>query len=130
MPPTYTSGIVSVSPHSILTKLCNGHLCYLSLSRINYTAARNSTIFALRIGSDKAQRFSVHPTASSHGAGSGPWFPSEARPLGSAGQVTCTHSRGLQRDSDCITASLAAAEVAENGTMKKGESERKTETGA
>lgn len=46
------------------------------------------------------------------------------------GQVTCTHSRGLQRDSDCITASLTAAEVAENGTIKKGESERKTETGA
>lgn len=46
------------------------------------------------------------------------------------GQVTCTHSRGLQRDSDCITASLTAAEVAENGTIKKGASERKTETGA
>ncbi len=46
------------------------------------------------------------------------------------GQVTCTHSRGLQRDSDCITASLTAAEVAENGTIKKGVSERKTETGA
>lgn len=46
------------------------------------------------------------------------------------GQVTCTHSRGLQRDSDCITDSLTAAEVAENGTIKTGESERKIETGA
>ncbi len=46
------------------------------------------------------------------------------------GQVTCTHSRGLQRDSDCITASLTAAEVAENGTIINGASERKTETGA
>lgn len=37
------------------------------------------------------------------------------------GQVTCTHSRGLQRDSDCITASLTASEVAENGKIRERE---------
>ncbi|TRY84548.1 hypothetical protein DNTS_001301 [Danionella cerebrum] len=56
----------------------------------------------------------------------GPWIPSEARPLGSTGQVTCTHSRGLQRDRDCIT----AATLAENGTIITGASEGKTEATA